>query len=114
MGEAELRCATWIALQPVENTAPVEALRADLGAGEAEAIALALERRADLLLMDERRGRAAAARLGINVIGAVGVVVEAKHRGLIPLVAPVLDRLREGSFHLGLRLYQRALDAAGE
>lgn len=53
----------------------------DLDRGQAEAIALAVAVDADVLLMDERRGRAVAMRLGQRAIGALGVLVEAKRRG---------------------------------
>ena len=113
-GEDDLRSADWIVLSPVENPVLVEALRLELGAGEAEAIALAVQKQADLLLMDERRGRAIAARLGINIVGVLGLVVEAKHQRLISLVAPVVQRLREAGFHIDSGLYRRVLRAAGE
>lgn len=113
-GEDDLRGATWIVLEPVENAVLAEALRLELGAGEAEAIAFAVEQQADLLLMDECRGRAAAAWLGMNVVGVLGAVVEAKHKGLISHVAPVIDRLRESGFRAGSKLYQHVLWAAGE
>ena len=67
---------------------------ATLDPGEAAAINLAAEIHADLLLIDELRGRAAAVQLGLRVKGTLGVLLEAKARGLIPLLAPVLERLR--------------------
>ena len=54
-----------------------------LDGGETAALLLARELKADLLLMDERKGRAVAGRLGIAVTGTLGVLVEAALRGLI-------------------------------
>jgi predicted nucleic acid-binding protein len=71
-GAAELGRAPWIRRCTVGNRPLVEALWQHLGAGEAEAIALA----AELLLMDERLGREAARRVGVRVVGVAGVRLE--------------------------------------
>ncbi len=71
----------------------MKALQEKLDRGEAEAIALALEIAAGLLLMDERRGRNEAKRFGIRFVGTLGVLIEAKARGLFPEVRPVVDEL---------------------
>jgi hypothetical protein len=49
-------------------------LRGSLDAGEAEAIVLALERKANLLLVDEKLGRAAAKTFGLRITGLLGVL----------------------------------------
>ena len=54
----------WIVSQPVQNDAMVRALQGELDHGEAEAITLAVELQAGLILIDERRARAIAARMG--------------------------------------------------
>ena len=68
-----------------------------------------------LLLIDERIGRAVAARFGVKYIGLLGVILEAKQRHLIPAVKPLLDDLiqRAGVWISG-PLYARVLQAAGE
>lgn len=114
-GAVEIAAAEWIRVQPVHDRDLVEALSLELDPGEAAAIALAAQTGADLLLMDERRGRGAAARLGRRVIGVLGVLIEAKQRGHVPAVRPVLDALvTEAGFWVSNDLRARVLDAAGE
>lgn len=98
--------AGWIERRTVSDVAMVAQLRRDLGAGEAEAIVLARETRAEILLLDERMARVVARRLGLNVTGLVGVLIEARQRGLLPDAANVAHDLdRTAGFWLseGLR-----------
>lgn len=92
-GAVEIRTAPWIRRQSVQDHDLVNLLRHDLGAGEAEAIVLARECDADFLLSDERLGRSAAKRLGLKVVGLVGILIEAKDRGLLPDAGSLMDRL---------------------
>src|SRR5207244_3804846 len=80
---------------PPTDAARVAELRTRLDPGEAEAIVLALELKADALLIDERRGRQVAAQLGLRPIGVLGVLAAAKSRNLIPAVAPLVEQLRD-------------------
>jgi len=114
-GSEELRVATWIGRQSVANKGLVRALRQELDAGEAETIVLAQEIGADLLLMDERIGRETAEYLGLQPVGLIGVLIEAKHKGLIPAIKPLLLALRDqAGFHIGQDLYRRVLRDEGE
>lgn len=93
----------------------VDALGLELDKGEAESIALAMEGAADLILLDEQLGRHAAARLGLTMIGTLGVLIAAKDRGLITTVANELDALRDkAGFWIGDDLYRAVLGAAGD
>lgn len=113
-GQAEVDTAVWIETRIVADKAAVEFLRERLDAGESEAIMLALEIGADLLLIDEARGRRVAETRGIKHTGTVGTVITAKKRGLIPAAAPLFDALQATGFYMGTDLYQAACRLAGE
>ena len=105
----------WLIVAIAEDRNRVQELRKNLDAGEAEAIVLAIERRADLLLVDERRGRSTARAAGIAVTGLLGVVAKAKQAGLIDLAKPVLDDLiQTARFWIGPGLYKEVLEQLGE
>jgi predicted nucleic acid-binding protein len=118
-GAAEAQAGTWIETRQATDTAFVQRLqRLGLDAGEAEAIVLASELNADLLLIDEKDGRQVAASFGVPHIGLLGVLLNAKAQSLIPLVKPTLDALLAGApgpqFRLSRKLYIAALQQAGE
>jgi uncharacterized protein len=86
-----------------------------LDAGETAAIALALEISADAILLDERRGHEVAVELGLQAIGVVGLLLQAKNSGLIPAVRTLLDRLQtEAQFWIAPALRARILELAKE
>jgi predicted nucleic acid-binding protein len=85
-----------------------------LGRGEVEAIALALELKADWLLMDDLDGRKEAVRLGLTVMGTIGVLIFAKQKGIINAIQPLLDALEAVGFYYGEELRAIALSLAGE
>ncbi len=107
--------AGWVERHTVRNEVLVTALERDLDRGEAETIAVALELGADLVLLDEREGRRTAQRLGLPVIGVVGILLEAKARGAIDVLRPHLDALRQSAgFYLSDAVVEEALALAGE
>jgi predicted nucleic acid-binding protein len=69
----------WLKIESPAKIEPIEALHI----GETSALALARERKADLVLIDERAGTAVARALGIGVIGTLGILIEAGIEGLI-------------------------------
>jgi len=67
------------------------------------------------LLIDERLGRRAAETLGLSITGLMGVLIEAKKKGLIDRVKPALDELiSKARFWMTRELYNHVLTAAGE
>jgi len=114
-GSEIVETAGWIKTNIVENKPLVKSLRQDLDAGEAEAIALAIEIEADLLLMDERVGRDVADYFGVRYMGLIGVLVEAKNKKLISEIKNLLDDLRKkAGFRVSDLLYRRVLSDVGE
>lgn len=113
--EVGLALNSWLVMDSPKNERFVLQLRSHLDAGEAEAIVLALERKATILLVDERLGRATAKTFGLRITGLLGVLVEAKQARLIERVKPVLDELISGArFWVSPELYHEVLTTARE
>jgi len=113
-GSAEVQGASWIRRLSVRDRAFVDQLPPKLHLGEREAIALAKEQGA-ALLVDEREARREALHQGIAVMGSLKVLREAKTRGIIPRVTPILDELIAAGLYISEALYEaflRQLDEA--
>ncbi|MBE9128368.1 MULTISPECIES: DUF3368 domain-containing protein [unclassified Coleofasciculus] len=116
-GTFEVQLASWLDVRQVVNREVVGHLlnEVKLDPGESEAIALALELGADLLLIDERRGRTEADRLGLRITGLLGILIEAKHQNLIVSVKPLIDALIATSeFRVSPTLYNQILEMVDE
>jgi len=92
----------------------LEGFPPDLGEGEREAIALALETKADLVVLDDQQGRCVARERGLSVTGTVGILIEARERGIIPSVRRELDRLIEAGMWIDEVFYHRILQEFGK
>ncbi len=112
-GYVDLSECPFVRTVPLKDPSRADLL-ADLHGGEAEAIALAQELNADLVIIDERLGRAHAKRLGLQLTGVVGVLLRAKKSGLITAIGPLLRQLVEGGIWLSDGLVQEALRLADE
>lgn len=105
----------WLRVVRISNRARRDALLSVLDLGEAEAITLAEEIARCSLLIDEARGRRVAQRLGLDVVGTLGVLVRAKRAGQLALVAPLIEELRSThGFHVADAVVASALQEAGE
>ncbi len=98
----------WIEVKQTRLTTTLAALDI-LDAGEREAILLAQELSADLLLVDDKQARQASVNFGIAITGTLGILDRAAREGLIDLQA-VIEKLQETSFHVADDLIQKLLD----
>ena len=112
---AGLSLPEWIEVLPDPVSLPDQLVQANLDAGESAAIGLCLNVKADALLIDESLGRKVAEKLGIRVVGILGVLVQSRQKQLIPEVRGVLDRLeKEAGFWIAPNLRTKVLEAVGE
>jgi predicted nucleic acid-binding protein len=86
----------------------------DLGAGETAVLAVALESPDAMAILDDQPARRCARVLGVATQGTLGLVLLAKQQGLIPVVRPVLEQLKQAGMYLTDGLERQILDAAGE
>lgn len=100
----------------VKDPAAGPALRlvVDMGPGESAVLALALETHDVIAVLDDALARATAEHLGLPVVGTLGILVQAKKRGLVPAVRPLLDRLEALRFRVSARTRESILKRAGE
>jgi hypothetical protein len=111
--QAALDHAPWVQTVPLANPQHAR-VYVGLDEGEAAVLALAEERAARLVIIDELKGRRYAHRLGLPLTGTVGLLLLARERGLIDRLAPLLEELQEQGLHLGAALVDQALRVAGE
>ncbi|MDY6782064.1 MAG: DUF3368 domain-containing protein [Cyanobacteriota bacterium] len=105
----------WIRVQAVNNLTKVQGLQTRLDIGECEAIALALELDAELLIIDEQLGRKIAVGEGLDITGLLGVLLEAKNKKLISTIRPIMNNLIvQARFRISQPLYDEVLLLAGE
>jgi predicted nucleic acid-binding protein len=100
----------------------VQLLREELDPGESEAVVLAKELSADLILIDECAATRRARMLGLTVtpappqvrVGTLGVLLLRKQAGHVSAIKPLMEQLRDLDFHMSADLYNDVLDTAGE
>ncbi|HID56392.1 TPA: DUF3368 domain-containing protein [Candidatus Poribacteria bacterium] len=109
------RDAGWIEVVTPQDSDLVGLLQRDLDRGEAEVIALAVERKVSIVLLDESEARRIAEIYGLPKTGVIGILLRAKLQGKIRSLKEELDRLRqEAGFWLAEDLYHRVLEEVNE
>jgi predicted nucleic acid-binding protein len=105
---------TWAEIQAPADAIDARILRAGLGAGETEAIALAMEYKPDRVILDDLKARRLAMSLGLPVGGTLGLLLDAKQAVLINEIKPSIEDLLQVGFHLSLQVVDRILRDSGE
>ena len=112
-GSHDVAEAKWIKVFDVKDTDALDELISMIHQGEAEAIELALEIGAELIILDDDSARRTATMKGLNVVGTLAVLRRAKEKALIPALKPILDALRSVGFYIGNE-YDEILRDVGE
>jgi predicted nucleic acid-binding protein len=105
---------SWIVRRPCTLRLAPHLLSPRLGAGECEAISLAVEVSAARIILDDRPARRTAQALGLTTIGTLGILLAAKRKGFIPAIRPLTDALGAAQFRASAALIRQLLVDAGE
>jgi predicted nucleic acid-binding protein len=103
----------WIRIEKIKDPRSL-AYFLDLDKGEAEAIVLAVENNADLILLDETLGRFHAKHAGLKMTGTIGILLKAKQKGYISELKPLLYELRKKNVWISESLMDEILLLANE
>ena len=105
----------WLKVETLQDSRLLQVLQLQLHLGEAAAIALATNLKADIVLIDEQQGRELASKTGLAVTGVLGILLRAKRTGEIAAVKTEIDFLRsKAHFFVSSTLEAKVLAAAGE
>lgn len=104
----------WILIHSVQNISKQKELEEYVDAGEASAIALALETDNCILIIDEKKGRKLASDLHIEIAGTLQILLFAKTKGLIKSLSEVITQLEQTNFRISPQLKEEILKKANE
>lgn len=105
---------TFLKRLKVSDRQSIKILREVVGldAGESEAIALAEEKNADLLIIDERKGRRVAKQMELKIIGTIGILLQAFDCGILSTIEILsyAKNLKESNIRISDTLFELILD----
>lgn len=100
----------WFNIEAPKHLTNLQILKLILDSGEASAIALGLEKKDCLILIDEKKGRYKSKELGLNIMGTLGVLIKAKEKGLITSLKEEIENLQRVDFRISDELIFNILD----
>jgi predicted nucleic acid-binding protein len=112
--EYGLEAPDWIRIESANDEQKFKLLNLELDKGESSGIALALENESSLLIIDEKKGRGIAKKLGIKITGILGVMIKAKETGLVDQIKPLIQKLEKVDFRISAKLKTQILEKVGE
>lgn len=110
----DLTVLPWVNIRQPRDLLILSPVADILGAGEQEAIALAVEITDSLVILDDGLARRYAKTLGVQFTGTLGVILKGKQSGYLSEIMPVLDRLDSLGFRLDSSTRDSVLRLAGE
>ena len=115
-GQAQLQAALrqWVRVEKSTPGLKLQALNPNVDAGELSSIALCMRLPDSLLIVDDKAARLEAQARGLRFIGLLGVLLQAKQRGLLSSLAPVLQDLVGSGYFISGALLLQVLNIAGE
>jgi predicted nucleic acid-binding protein len=105
---------TWIIIRKVNDFSNLKILATILDLGEASSIALAFEFESPLLVLDDLKARKEATKLGFKITGTLGILYQAKMKGLIPAIQPKIEQLSQAGFRIATSVVEELLRRSGE
>ena len=102
----------WVEIKSVSDTQFQFTL--DVDAGEASAIALALESGPSLIVLDDDKARKLAKKLNLTITGSLGVLLRAKREGIIPSIKPIIEKIQQTNFRYSQKVLSEILFLAKE
>ena len=111
---SEFQSADWIEIYTANNLSNIKEYNSVLDRGELQAISIAIELNADLIIIDEKLGRLVATSLGFEITGLVGILITAKNKGLISSIKEILDEVILLGCRINKKLYNIAIKSCNE
>lgn len=105
---------SWISIKEATNHDKIIELEAILDKGEASAIALALQMKDSVIIIDEKKGRKIAKSYNLQVIGSLKVLLIAKQKGVIDKIYPIIQELESENFRFSKVIVDQVLSEANE